>query len=143
MKELELKYGCNPNQKPSKIYMSDGPSDTSRLISRAVSASQVSDKEMKSPKEDIRSAPLALGSCNLHDNAEIYAVQLCMLCKGRTGYRHRRRAAVQDPLRHDHPVFIACIDHIVVSHRTSRLRDILHTAPVGALDIVAKWEECI
>lgn len=24
MKELELKYGCNPNQKPSKIYMPDG-----------------------------------------------------------------------------------------------------------------------
>ena len=24
MKELELKYGCNPNQKPSRIYMSDG-----------------------------------------------------------------------------------------------------------------------
>jgi phosphoribosylaminoimidazolecarboxamide formyltransferase/IMP cyclohydrolase len=24
MKELELKYGCNPNQKPSKIYMRDG-----------------------------------------------------------------------------------------------------------------------
>ena len=24
MKELELKYGCNPNQKPAKIYMSDG-----------------------------------------------------------------------------------------------------------------------
>ena len=24
MKEFELKYGCNPNQKPSKIYMSDG-----------------------------------------------------------------------------------------------------------------------
>ena len=24
MKELELKYGCNPNQKPSKIYMSNG-----------------------------------------------------------------------------------------------------------------------
>lgn len=23
MKELELKYGCNPNQKPSKIYMED------------------------------------------------------------------------------------------------------------------------
>lgn len=23
MKELELKYGCNPNQKPSKIFMSD------------------------------------------------------------------------------------------------------------------------
>ena len=24
MKELELKYGCNPNQKPSKIYMNEG-----------------------------------------------------------------------------------------------------------------------
>ena len=24
MKELELKYGCNPNQKPAKIYMPDG-----------------------------------------------------------------------------------------------------------------------
>ena len=24
MKELELKYGCNPNQKPSRIYMEAG-----------------------------------------------------------------------------------------------------------------------
>ena len=24
MKEFELKYGCNPNQKPAKIYMEDG-----------------------------------------------------------------------------------------------------------------------
>ncbi len=24
MKELELKYGCNPNQKPAKLYMADG-----------------------------------------------------------------------------------------------------------------------
>ena len=24
MKELELKYGCNPNQKPSRIYIEDG-----------------------------------------------------------------------------------------------------------------------
>ncbi|HCL2564032.1 TPA: phosphoribosylaminoimidazolecarboxamide formyltransferase, partial [Clostridioides difficile] len=23
-RELELKYGCNPNQKPSKIYMKNG-----------------------------------------------------------------------------------------------------------------------
>ena len=22
--ELELKYGCNPNQKPSRIFMKDG-----------------------------------------------------------------------------------------------------------------------
>ena len=24
MKELALKYGCNPNQKPSRIYLADG-----------------------------------------------------------------------------------------------------------------------
>ena len=24
MNEIELKYGCNPNQKPSKIYMNEG-----------------------------------------------------------------------------------------------------------------------
>ena len=24
MKELELKYGCNPNQKPSRIFMAGG-----------------------------------------------------------------------------------------------------------------------
>src|SRR5699024_6101824 len=24
MNELQLKYGCNPNQKPSRIYMGDG-----------------------------------------------------------------------------------------------------------------------
>ena len=24
MKELELKYGCNPNQKPARIFMPDG-----------------------------------------------------------------------------------------------------------------------
>ena len=24
MNELELKYGCNPNQKPASIYMRDG-----------------------------------------------------------------------------------------------------------------------
>ena len=24
MNEYELKYGCNPNQKPSRVYMADG-----------------------------------------------------------------------------------------------------------------------
>ena len=24
MKELELKYGCNPNQKPARIFMAEG-----------------------------------------------------------------------------------------------------------------------
>ena len=24
MNELELKYGCNPNQKPARIFMNDG-----------------------------------------------------------------------------------------------------------------------
>ena len=24
MKEYELKYGCNPNQKPARVYMKEG-----------------------------------------------------------------------------------------------------------------------
>ena len=33
MKELELKYGCNPNQKPSKIFVSDGRDLPIRVLS--------------------------------------------------------------------------------------------------------------
>ncbi len=33
MKELELKYGCNPNQKPSKIFMHDGSDLPIEIIS--------------------------------------------------------------------------------------------------------------
>lgn len=33
MKEFELKYGCNPNQKPSKIYMSDGSELPIKILS--------------------------------------------------------------------------------------------------------------
>ena len=32
MKELELKYGCNPNQKPSRIYMADGSELPSEVL---------------------------------------------------------------------------------------------------------------
>ena len=31
MKELELKYGCNPNQKPSRIFMEKGELATCRF----------------------------------------------------------------------------------------------------------------
>ena len=33
MKEFELKYGCNPNQKPSRIYMHDGSELPIRILS--------------------------------------------------------------------------------------------------------------
>jgi len=33
MKELQLKYGCNPNQKPSRIYMQDGSDLPIKVIS--------------------------------------------------------------------------------------------------------------
>ena len=36
MNELELKYGCNPNQKPSKVFMQDG-SDLQRQSMRMIS----------------------------------------------------------------------------------------------------------
>ena len=32
MKEFELKYGCNPNQKPAKIYMQDGSELPIRIL---------------------------------------------------------------------------------------------------------------
>lgn len=33
MKEFELKYGCNPNQKPARIYMSDGSELPIKILS--------------------------------------------------------------------------------------------------------------
>ncbi len=33
MKELQLKYGCNPNQKPSRIYMADGSEPPIQVLS--------------------------------------------------------------------------------------------------------------
>ena len=35
MNELALKYGCNPNQKPSRIYMEDGSDPVSYTHLRA------------------------------------------------------------------------------------------------------------
>ena len=36
MRELELKYGCNPNQKPSRIYMEEGELPIEVLIGKQV-----------------------------------------------------------------------------------------------------------
>ena len=36
MNELALKYGCNPNQKPSRIYMEDGSEIRQRLFEKAL-----------------------------------------------------------------------------------------------------------
>ena len=32
--EMQLKYGCNPNQKPSRIYMEDGSDPEVRIINK-------------------------------------------------------------------------------------------------------------
>ena len=32
MNEIQLKYGCNPNQKPSRIFMEDGQRPSSKSI---------------------------------------------------------------------------------------------------------------
>ena len=42
---------------------------------------------------------------------------------------------------HCHSVFVAHIDHVVVTDRATRLCDILHAALVGTFDIVAEREE--
>ena len=44
---------------------------------------------------------------------------------------------------HRHPVFVTGLDHIVVSHGSARLRDILHTASVRPLNIIPEREERI
>ena len=33
MKEFELKYGCNPNQKPAKIFMENGDELPIKILS--------------------------------------------------------------------------------------------------------------
>ena len=44
---------------------------------------------------------------------------------------------------HGHAILVAGLYHVVITDRTAWLRDILHTALVSTLDVVAKWEECI
>ena len=42
MKELQLKYGCNPNQKPSRIYMEEGRDLPIKVLSRKTGIYQFS-----------------------------------------------------------------------------------------------------
>ena len=42
MKELQLKYGCNPNQKPSRIYMEEGQDLPIKVLSRQTGLYQFS-----------------------------------------------------------------------------------------------------
>ncbi|NLZ88202.1 MAG: phosphoribosylaminoimidazolecarboxamide formyltransferase, partial [Clostridiales bacterium] len=35
MRELALKYGCNPNQKPARVYMADGSALPFQVLSGA------------------------------------------------------------------------------------------------------------
>ena len=44
---------------------------------------------------------------------------------------------------HCDAVLIACLDNIIISDRATRLSDILNTASVSSLYIIAEWEECI
>ena len=44
---------------------------------------------------------------------------------------------------HRHSVFIAHIDHVVVTDRSTRLCDILYTALVGTLNIITEREESV
>ena len=44
---------------------------------------------------------------------------------------------------HCNPILIASLDDIVISHAATGLGDKLHTALMGALDIIAEGEECI
>ena len=43
MKELELKYGCNPNQKPARVFVKDGDIPFTVLNDATATASDVAD----------------------------------------------------------------------------------------------------
>ena len=45
--------------------------------------------------------------------------------------------------RHGDAILVAGLNHIVITDRAAGLCDKLHTALMGALDIVAEGEECI
>ena len=47
MKEFELKYGCNPNQKPSKIFMALQTSKTPFISSKAVKVAEIFAKKIQ------------------------------------------------------------------------------------------------
>ena len=51
MKELALKYGCNPNQKPARIFMTEGElprySTASRVISTSVTHSTLGSSSVR------------------------------------------------------------------------------------------------
>ena len=42
---------------------------------------------------------------------------------------------------HRHSIFVTCVNYIVITYRTTRLRDKLHAALVRAFDIVAEREK--
>ena len=44
---------------------------------------------------------------------------------------------------HYNAIFIANFDYIVITNRSARLCDVLNATLVCALNIVAKWEECV
>ena len=50
MKELELKYGCNPNQKPARIFMDEG--EPRRVSITAPSAQTLANELWASLNED-------------------------------------------------------------------------------------------
>ena len=43
MKEIQLKYGCNPNQKPSRIFMEDGSELPVTVLNGSPSKSSAAD----------------------------------------------------------------------------------------------------
>ena len=45
--------------------------------------------------------------------------------------------------RHHHIVFIAGLDHCVVSYRAAWFRDIAYAALLCSLDIIGEWEESV
>mgnify|MGYP000301507141 CR=1 FL=1 len=64
MKELALKYGCNPNQKPSRIFMEEGELPIEVLNGRYGPYLTFGGKNYRLPKAmHARAADLTLEEC--------------------------------------------------------------------------------
>ena len=44
---------------------------------------------------------------------------------------------------HGHAIFVACLNHLVISDRTTRLRNVFDTALMRSLDVITEWEESV
>ena len=88
MNELELKYGCNPNQKPSRVFMRDGSDLPFAVLNGKPGYINLLDA--------FNSWQLVRGAQGRHRSARRCQLQACVPC--RCGRRHAAERCGQEDL---------------------------------------------